>query len=195
MVCLFALVLCVCFHVPAGCMSTREGGHRQRRIGLKHEQGDQVEPPPVAKWARTSRRLRQMQHDLASSSGHAASGGQSGYLGPPEAPDGQSGFPGPSGARLCGYGHEHATEFRVFVGKLYLRTHDKSFIAIPNLHKIWCCLMFLQCSGCWGRVCFCNVRGVGGVCVSLVETPSGIVSVASPPSNCPTKRPRLGLLV
>ena len=100
-----------------------------------------MEPPPEPKWARTSRRYRHEQRELASSSGHGASSGQSGNPGPSGAPfceqsgnpgpsgasfGGQSGNPGPSGAPFCVGAHQEASEFRTFVGKLYLRTHGKS---------------------------------------------------------------------
>ena len=97
---------------------------QQERINLKQKDLEQVEPPPEPKYARTSRRLRQMQHEAASSNGHR--GGQSGYPGSPEvAPDGQSGNPGPSGVRFCSDASRDAVDLRSFVGKLYLRTHGK----------------------------------------------------------------------
>ena len=103
------------------CMPIREGGHVQKRREQK-----EVEPPPEPKWPRSTRQLR---HEPASSSGHGASRGQSGYPGPLEAseraPHGQSGNLGPSGARFCGEVHGDAKEFRTFMGKLYLRTHGK----------------------------------------------------------------------
>ena len=126
----------------------RAGGHRQRSRPL--ETVDEVEPPPVPKHFRTSRRmLRQMQDEASSSSGPNASGGQSGHPGSlREASGGQSGHPGSSGGAHHGQsgnpgssgGAHHGqsgnpgswgaqqseAEFRSFVGKLYLRTHGKS---------------------------------------------------------------------
>ena len=110
--------------LPPGMSARYESrGHAKR---LVDDKADEPPPPPLPTHIRFPKRLRGASGGQSGFPGPpegGGSGGQSGFPGPPEAlaHDGQSGFPGPSGAPSFGNALQQQDEFRSFVGKLYLR--------------------------------------------------------------------------